>query len=292
MKISHIVIPAAGWGTRFLSITKTVPKGLLPLMNKPALQAIVEEGFASNIKKFFIVVGDDNSIIKDYFSRNKKLEAALEQNNKTELIKDIRKLIDACQFQYITQPHMLGLGHAILMAKDTIQDDYFGVMLPDDIIVAEKPCMEQLQDIAQQEQATVIAVMEMPPEEISAYGCIKPGKQFQEDVVEVVDIIEKPKPQEAFSNLAIIGRYILPSAIFQAIEAIAPQAHGEIQLTDALTYLAQNGHKVVAYKIKGKRFDIGRPPGWLAANLYIGMQSPEYGAQIKQIIEELRNNMK
>ena len=185
---------------------------------------------------------------------------------------------------------MLGLGHAILLAKDCIKDEFFGVILPDDIIVGEPPCMKQLIDIAKKEQATVIAVIEVPQEEISAYGSIKVGKTLKEDTVEVLDIIEKPKPEEAFSNLAITGHYVLSPAIFEAIEAITPHTVGEIQLTDALTYLAQNGHKVVAYKIKGTRFDIGRPPGLFAANMYFGMHSPEHGTQIRDIIEQLRRN--
>jgi UTP--glucose-1-phosphate uridylyltransferase len=142
-------------------------------------------------------------------------------------------------------------------------------MLPDDIIIGDKPCMQQLIEIAQQEQAAVIGVIEVPLAEISAYGSIKKGTLIRDDLVEVVDIIEKPKPHEAFSNLAIIGRYVLPVAIFDAIAASAPHSSGEIQLTDALTYLTQHGHKVLAHTIKGIRFDIGRPAGWLAANAYL-----------------------
>jgi len=270
MKISTIVIPAAGFGTRFLPFTKTVPKELLPLVNKPAIQEIVEEGVRSGIQNFCIIISEDKQPIKSCFTHNTKLEAALEKSDKSPLLAPINQLIDQCTFSYPVQQEMKGLGHAILMAQDQIQDDYFGVMLPDDIIVGEQPCMKQLIEVAQREQAAVIGVMEVPLQEISAYGSIKIGKTLQEDLVEVVDIIEKPKPSQAFSNLAIIGRYVLPSAIFDAIKTITPHASGEIQLTDAITYLAQNGHRILAYKIKGQRFDIGRPAGWLAANAYLG----------------------
>ncbi len=289
MQISQVVIPAAGFGTRFLPITKTVPKGMLPVLNKPALQYIVEEAAASGVHNICTIVGDEHSAIEKYFSHNKKLEAVLEKRNKFSLIEDIHTLIDQCQFTYIIQEEMLGLGHAILLAKEMVHEDYFGVILPDDIIFGPQPCLQQLIAVAQKEHAAVIAVMEVSPEEISAYGCIKIGTQLQEDLVEVVDIIEKPQPHEAFSNRAIIGRYVLPTAIFQAIEAITPHATGEIQLTDALTHLINNGHKVLAYTIKGTRFDIGRPPGWFAANMYAGMQSPSYGTQIREIIDQLRH---
>ena len=272
MNISTIVIPAAGFGTRFLPFTKAVPKELLPLLNKPALQEIVEEGVHSGVKNFCIIISEEKQAIKSYFSHNEKLEAALSKTGKSGLLDSINQLIDHCTFSYPVQREMKGLGHAILMAKDCVKEDYFGVMLPDDIIVGDTPCMQQLIEVAQREQATVISVMEVPQEEISAYGSIKIGATINEDIVEVVDIIEKPKPEEAFSNLAIIGRYVLPIAIFKAIETITPQASGEIQLTDAITHLAQNGHKVLAYKIKGKRFDIGRPSGWLAANAYLNQK--------------------
>lgn len=269
MNISTIVIPAAGFGTRFLPFTKTVPKELLPLINKPALQEVVEEGVRSGIHNFCIIISEEKRAIQNYFSHNKKLEAALSLTGKSALLDGINQLIDQCTFSYPLQHEMKGLGHAILMAQDYVNKDYFGVMLPDDIIVGEQPCMQQLIEVAQREQAAVIAVMEVPQEEICAYGSIKIGTTLRDDLVEVVDIIEKPTPEEAFSNLAIIGRYVLPTAIFDAIKAITPQSSGEIQLTDAITHLAQNGHKVLAYKIKGKRFDIGRPAGWLAANVYL-----------------------
>lgn len=283
MNISKIIIPAAGFGTRFLPITKSVPKELLPLIDKPALQVVAEEGIAAGIDNFYIIVNDDKKAIQHYFSPNQNLETKLQPNQKRGLA-PINTLIDTAEFHYIKQPEMRGLGHAVLMAKPAIHNEFFGVILPDDLIFHDEPGIQQLIKVAQKYKATVVAVMEVPLDQISAYGSIKPGKQIRDDIFEIVDIIEKPAPQKAFSNLGIIGRYIFTPAIFDAIEAITPHAVGEIQLTDAITHLAKTGHRVLAYKIKGQRFDIGRPTGWLEANIYLGLHSKEFGPAMRSII--------
>lgn len=272
MNITKIVIPAAGFGTRFLPFTKAIPKEMLPLINKPALQEVVQEGIASGVHSFDIIISKQKPHIKEYFSRNPALEKELARTGKSDALTEINSIIDHNSFNYIVQDKMLGLGHALLMAKKSVGNQPFGVILPDDIVFAEIPCMAQLIKVAQEYNATVIAVMEISGDEISSYGCIKPGAYLTDDIMLIDDIIEKPKPSRAFSNLGIIGRYVFTPAIFQAIEAIAPHAQGEIQLTDAITYLVKQGHKVIAYKIKGKRFDLGRPAGWLAANIYLGTQ--------------------
>lgn len=287
MSITKIVIPAAGLGTRFLPFTKTVPKELLPLINKPALQEVVEEGIASGVTDFHIIVSNQKPEIKSYFTPSKELEATVANSGKEKLLESYNAMANEANFYYLIQEKMLGLGHAILMAKKAIGHQPFGVILPDDIILGETPGMQQLIDVAHEHNAMVIAVMEVDGDEISAYGCIKPGANVTDDIVEIQDIIEKPKPHEAFSNLGIIGRYVFTPAIFDAIEAIAPHASGEIQLTDAITHLIKQGHKVLACKIKGKRFDLGRPPGWLAANIHLAMQSFEYGDVVRKAIQEL-----
>ncbi len=283
MNISKIIIPAAGFGTRFLPITKSVPKELLPLIDTPALQNVVTEGIASGIDTFYFIINKDKGAIKHYFSATPSFEALLSKNQQRGLAA-LNTIIQEANFFYINQPEMRGLGHAILMAKDKIKEEFFGVILPDDIIVADTPGIQQLIPIAQRYNATVIAVTEVEGSQISAYGSIKPGAYITDDIIEITDIIEKPAPHKAFSNLGIIGRYIFTPAIFEAIEAIAPQATGEIQLTDAITYLAQKGHRVLAYKIKGKRFDIGRPAGWLEANIYFALQSEELAPTIRKAI--------
>lgn len=285
MNVTKIVIPAAGYGTRFFPITSSVPKELLPLINKPALQEVVEEAIAANMHNFYIIINKEKKAIQHYFSSHRSLEKSLQQNQKRGL-QSINHILANANFHYINQPEMRGLGHAVLMAKKAINNEFFGVILPDDLIFHEQPGIGQLAAIARQYNATVIAVTEVSDEQISAYGSIKPGASITNDIIEVTDIIEKPAPGKAFSNLGIIGRYIFTPAIFGAIEAIAPYATGEIQLTDAITHLAKTGHRVLAYKIKGKRFDIGRPLGWLEANIYLGLQSKEFGPLIRHIIEQ------
>jgi UTP--glucose-1-phosphate uridylyltransferase len=276
MNITKVVIPAAGLGTRFLPITKSLPKEMLPLMNKPALHYVVQEGIDSGINHFCLVVSETKDAIKHYFSPDPALHAHLAKHNKLYYTQELDDIIKRAQFSYPLQKEMRGLGDAILMAKPHIKEgEFFGVILPDDLMFCspeELPALKQLIEVAEREQAIVIAVMEVPMKEISAYGCIKIKSRLSDDVVEVEDIIEKPKPDQAFSNLAIVGRYIFSHHIFAAIEQTAPSSNGEVYLTDAMVRLARNGHKVLAYKLKGTRFDTGRPEGWLAANNYVGQE--------------------
>ena len=284
MTVRKVIIPAAGYGTRFLPITKSIPKEMLPLLNQPALQAIIQESIDSEINHFCIVMNDNKPEIKDYFSSNFAFRSRMQKSGKGDLIADLESLLTHAQFTYIKQPEMLGLGHAIMMAQSEIGKELFGVILPDMVVFNDEPCMKPLVQAAQEHEAIVIAVMEVPMEEISSYGCIKIGKKYSDNLMEITDIIEKPKPDQAFSNLAILGRYIFTPAIFDAIEATAPHASGEIQLTDAIALLARQGHKVLAYKVTGHIFDLGRPQGWLAANIFLGLKSPEFGAQIRELI--------
>lgn len=285
MTVRKVVIPAAGYGTRFLPITKAIPKEMLPLLNQPALQNIVEECNASGLHNINFIMNKDKPEIRKFFTSDFTFRSRVQKNGKGQLIEEIENLISHCQFTYIKQPEMLGLGHAIMMAQPYIEKEMFGVVLPDMVVFDQEPCMKPLVKAAQKYEATVIAVMEVPMEEISSYGSIKIGKQLEDDIMEITDIIEKPKPEEAFSNLAILGRYIFTPAIFDAIEATAPHTTGEIQLTDAIALLARQGHKVIAYKVSGNVFDLGRPQGWLAANIFVGMQSPEFGSAIKALIK-------
>lgn len=288
MQIRKIVIPAAGYGTRFLPFTKVTPKELLPLLNKPCLQEVIEEGINSDASHFYIIDNEDKKAIENYFKPNVKLETALKKSGKSDMLASIESMINNADFSFINQPQMLGLGHAILLTKKSIGNEYFGVILPDEMIMGDTPAIGQLIEIAQRERAIVIGVQEVAADQIHAYGSIKINKDLGNGLYEVADIVEKPKnTDEAPSLFAIIGRYVFSPEIFQAIEEISPQSKGEIQLTDAIALLAKRGHKVLAYTVKGKRFDTGRPPGWLAANVYAGLNSPEYGKQIKKQIGEL-----
>ena len=286
MAITKVVIPAAGYGTRFLPITKAIPKEMLPLLNKPALQIVIEESIASDLTHFCIIMNDNKPAIKNYFTPDEPFRALLEKAGKLHYLKELSVLLEKSTFSYIAQPEMRGLGDAIQKAQSIIKNESFGVILPDMVKLDGEPCMKPLIEAAHEHNACVIAVMEVPLQEISSYGSIKVGKKLTDNLMEVTDIIEKPKPENAYSNYAIFGRYIFTPAIFKAIDETKPHA-GEIQLTDAIALLAHQGHTVLAYKIEGNIFDLGRPPGWLAANLFLGMQSAEYGDQIRKLIGEV-----
>ncbi len=281
MKISKAVIPAAGLGTRCLPLSKAFPKELLPLVDKPAIQYIIEEGIAAGIAEFCIIANEDKKAIRDYFSPNKKLDNFLKQKNLSSVMQSVDNIINKVQFNYVPQPEPRGLGHAILMAQNLIGDEYFGVFLPDEIMVSATPVLSQLIQIAQQYNAHVIGVLEVPKEQVSAYGIIGIKQKLHENIYEVSQLVEKPTIENAPSNLAIIGRYILSPTIFDALAATPPDAKGEIQLTDAIAHLVKQGERVLAYKIDAERFDIGNIPGWLQANYYFAKNNPKYSSYLK-----------
>ena len=288
MDVIKTIIPAAGLGTRFLPFTKAMPKEMLPLLNKPAIQYIVEEGLKSGIKNFTIITGKAKHAIEDHFDTSLELELALEEREKDSLISGIKKIIRMSHFTYIRQSEPLGLGHAVLMAKHSVSNkEYFGVALPDDIIVARQPGLSQLISIARQERASVIAVQEVPANCVSSYGVIAIKKQITPKLFQISHLVEKPLQKDAPSNLAIIGRYVLSQKLFQSLEDISTYAMGELQLTDAISNMAQNGEKVFAYKIQGTRYDIGNPLGWIKAIIGTSLQDPHYGPHVKKFLSEI-----
>lgn len=287
MDITKAIIPAAGLGTRFLPYTKAVPKEMLPLLNKPALQYIIEEGLASEIKQFFIITSRGKQAIEDYFDADPGLETYLNERNKPELLSSINKIIRQALFTYIRQAEPLGLGHAVWTARHSIGKEYFGVCLPDDIIAGKQPGLAQLIRIARQEKASVIAVQEVPQDCVSSYGVIAVKQQITPNLFQVSNLVEKPKQKDAPSNLAVIGRYILSHKIFQALDETASSATGEIQLTDGISHMMKMNEKVFAYKVQGTRYDIGNPIGWLKASIGLALQDPQYAPHIKQYIDEL-----
>ena len=276
MKIIKTVIPAAGWGTRFLPFTKSVPKEMLPLLNKPAIQVIVEEIIASKIQNCIMITAPHKQAISNFFDEMPELNLFLKQKNKESLISDVQKIINALEFTYIHQEEAKGLGHAIWLARHAIANEYFGVVLPDDIMVSQPPALAQLMDICYAQNATVLAVQEMPKEAVSAYGVVAIKKQLSSDLFEVSGLVEKPKPEDAPSNLAILGRYILSHKIFKALDDIKPTIGGEIQLTDGIANMLHAGERVLAYKVRGTRHDIGTPAGWLKANIEFAASNPAY----------------
>jgi len=268
MKIRIGVIPAAGLGTRFLPFTKSVPKELLPIMNKPSIQYIIQECHASGINDICIITSARKDALKQYLSHDNALEEQLARNNKLAALTELNALIDTTSFSYVIQDNPRGLGHAIGITREYVGDNHFGVLLPDDIIAGPNPALAQLMAVAQEFDATVVAVQEVPREQVSSYGVVAIKQTINDSVFEVSHLVEKPKPQDAPSNLAIIGRYVLSPRIFEMIDKTNAGMAGEIQLTDALDLLARSGERVLACKVSGTRFDVGVPHGWVKAIEY------------------------
>jgi UTP--glucose-1-phosphate uridylyltransferase len=287
MDILKALIPAAGRGTRFLPFTKAVPKELLPILNKPAIQYIVEEGIASEMSQFFMITSKGKSAIEDHFDAHDELELFLKERNQLELISSLEKIARAAQFCYIRQPEPLGLGHAIWTARNVIGKEHFGIFLPDDIIISKVPAMLQLLKIARQEKASVIAVQEVPTEQISSYGVIGIKKQLTPNLFQVSHLVEKPDQKDSPSNLAVVGRYILSNKIFASLEHIEADKKGEVQLTDAITEMMRtHSEKVYAFKIQGIRYDVGNPIGWIKAIIGCALQDPQCAPHITKLLDD------
>ncbi len=285
--ITKVIIPAAGQGTRFLPFTKAIPKEMLPLIEKPALQRIIEEGIQSEIRNYIIITARGKNSIEDHFDADPILESFLKEHQKESLVSCIDKIIKLAEFTYVRQQEPLGLGHAVWLARHCIQKEYFGIMLPDDIIISKQPALDQLIRIARQERASVIAVQEVPMDCVSSYGIISVKKQLTPHLFQVGSVVEKPSQKNAPSNLAIIGRYVLSNKIFSSLEQMKNYSVGELQLTDGIGHMIQNNEKVFAYKIQGVRYDVGTPIGWIKAVISLALQHPQYQASIKRYISEL-----
>lgn len=264
MKVRKAIIPAAGLGTRFLPATKAQPKEMLPIVDKPAIQYIVEEAVNAGIEDILIITGRNKRAIEDHFDTSVELEVFLKAKGKLDLLAVVQD-ISQVNIHYIRQKEPKGLGHAIYCAKTFVGNEPFAVMLGDDIIDCQIPCIKQLMDIYEQRQGTVLGVQEVAPAAVKNYGIVKPGGQSGA-VCEVLDLVEKPKVAEAPSRLAILGRYVIEPGIFDILEQTPPGAGGEIQLTDALKVLA--GQKpMFAYTFQGQRYDVGDKLGYLKATV-------------------------
>lgn len=290
MKITKAVIPAAGLGTRFLPYTKAIAKEMLPILEKPSIQLIVEEGLASGITEFNIIANDDKPELHNHFSHLPRLETLLENRGKAALLDGINAIIDGAEFNFIPQVEPLGLGHAVLQAKDAIGDEYFGIFLPDEIMIGDIPALAQLIAIAEKYNACVIGVQEVPHEKVFSYGIVAIKEQLEDGVFEIDHLVEKPAIDQAPSNLAIIGRYVLSPRIFQALECTKPGAGNEIQLTDGITNMMQSGERVIACVMNTSRYDVGNPAGWIQANIEVAFKHPVYGAVMQQLCKKLFQN--
>jgi len=278
MKIRKAVFPAAGMGTRFLPATKATPKEMLCLVDKPLIQYGVEEAVAAGCTEIIIVTGRGKTTMEDHFDKSAELEASLAAKNKTALLEVARSVTKLAKITYTRQPEALGLGHAVLMAKELVGNEPFCVLLPDDIVDAETPCMKQMVEAFNEVQASILGSEVVEGAAISAYGCLDVlPVAGNPRLMEVKDMVEKPKPEEAPSQNAIIGRYILTPRIFEMIEGITPGAGGELQLTDAIKALLQH-EKVYGYSYEGKRHDAGDKLGFLKATVEFGLKHPQLGA--------------
>lgn len=290
-KVRKAVFPAAGLGTRFLPATKAQPKEMLPLVDKPIIQYGVEEAVHSGIRNIIIVTGRGKSAIEDHFDVSFELENLLESRHKKDLLKIVRQVSDLIDVSYIRQKEALGLGHAVLRSRDLVGPEPFAVVLADDVIDAETPCIRQLLDIYEFFSAPVLAVMEVPKDAISSYGCIDAEavshNGSKDKVFRIRDLVEKPKPTEAPSNLAIIGRYILTPDIFESISAVEPGSGGEIQLTDSLR-LQLRSRPIYAFKFEGRRYDAGDKLGFLKATVEFALQRHDLGGPFRQYLKTLK----
>jgi UTP--glucose-1-phosphate uridylyltransferase len=287
MKVRKAVIPAAGLGTRFLPATKAQPKVMLPVIDVPAIQLVVEEAARAGIDDVLIITGRGQRAIEDHFDRNLELERFLEDKQKFDELKRIRQISDMAEVHYIRQKEALGLGHAVSVAQAHVGDEPFVVMLGDDLIHPSEPLLGEMLRAHDTFGRSVVAAMEVSKQEISLYGCIEP-ESFEEDLVRILSIIEKPSPEEAPSNLAVIGRYVLTPEIFDALRRTTPGRGGEIQLTDAINLLAQE-QAVYAYRFEGRRFDVGNPLDYVKATVELGAErddlGPEFRAWLAQYVQ-------
>ncbi|OGO05718.1 MAG: UTP--glucose-1-phosphate uridylyltransferase [Chloroflexi bacterium RBG_13_54_9] len=285
MRIRKAVVTAAGWGTRFLPATKAQPKEMLPLVDKPIIQYVIEEAVASGIDQVIIITALGKRAIEDHFDRSFELELALEKKGDKRLLEQVRLTSDLCNISYVRQKEQLGLGHAVLTARYLVGDEPFVLLLPDDIIYSQIPATKQMLDIYDRYQCSVIAVEQVAKEAIPSYGIVE-TKPVADHLYQVLSLVEKPKPEEALSNLGIVGRYILTPQIFDALEKTSPGTNQEIQLTDALALLLKEC-PIYAYEFEGKRYDAGTPLGLLKAGIELALHRHDIGEELRKYLREL-----
>ncbi len=291
MKIRKAIIPAAGLGTRFLPATKAQPKEMLPIVDKPTLQYIVEEAIESGIEEILIVTGRNKSSIEDHFDKSVELELLLEEKGKFDQLEEIRKITNLANIHYIRQKEPKGLGHAIYCARSFVGNEPFAVLLGDDIIYSKKPCLKQLIEEYERQQTSILGVQRVPETEVNKYGIVK-GKEIRKGLYSVEGLVEKPDVERAPSNVAILGRYIITSEIFDILENTKPGKGGEIQLTDGLKELATR-EKMYAFEFEGERYDVGDKLGFLRATVEFALRMSDLKDEFIDFLkslEELRNS--
>ena len=287
--VRKAIIPAAGLGTRFLPATKAQPKEMLPIVDKPAIQYIVEEAIASGVEDIIIVTGKNKRAIEDHFDRSIELESLLAESGKHELLEIVEDIGKLAEIHYIRQKEPLGLGHAVYCARKFIGDEPFAVLLGDDIMVSDPPCLAQMIRLYEQSGSPVVAVTEVPEEDVSKYGIVSPDYSHSKltGSFRIMDLLEKPRREDAPSNMAIIGRYVLDSAIFDILEQQAPSKNGEIQLTDAMRVLNKE-QPMLAYLFGGKRYDVGDKLGYIEATIEIALGRDDLQHDLKRYLRSLQ----
>ncbi len=289
MKIRKAIIPAAGLGTRFLPATKAQPKEMLPIVDKPTIQYIVEEAVNSGIEEIIIVTGRNKRSIEDHFDKSIELELELEKKGKEDLLEIARSVSEIANIHYIRQKEPRGLGHAILMAKHFIGNEPFAVLLGDDVIVSKQPCLQQMIDIYSEYRTSILGVQQVPEADVNKYGIVN-GRFIEDRVYKVKDLVEKPSCEEAPSNVAILGRYIITPSIFKYLETQGEGAGGEIQLTDSLRRLAEE-EAIYAYNFIGKRYDVGNIMGFLQATVEFALRRDELRDEFLTYLQQTVNQL-
>ena len=285
--VTKAIFPVAGLGTRFLPATKSIPKEIMTLVDRPLIQYAIDEARAAGITEFIFVTSRGKSALEDYFDHAPELEAALEAGHKTQLL-DLLKMtyMDSGAIAYIRQHRPLGLGHAVWCARRLVGDEPFAVILPDDVIASERPCLSQMLEAYQETGGNVVAAMEVPPEKASAYGVLDIDRDMGQ-LVSVKGMVEKPKAGTAPSNLAVIGRYILSPEVMHHLDRMRAGAGGEIQLTDAIAAEIRNGAAVYGYRFRGQRFDCGSKAGFLQATVAFGLSRDDLRDEFGQFLQEM-----
>ncbi len=283
--VRKAVIPAAGLGTRFLPATKVQPKEMLPVVDKPSIQHVVEEAVAAGLDDILMITGRGKRAIEDHFDRNVELELHLEEAGKVDLLQEVQAITDLADVHYVRQHDPLGLGHAVSVARDHVGNEPFAVLLGDDIMVDEARLVRSMLAVHTDYNASVLAILEVPLEEISAYGCAA-VEPVSDGVVRVLSVVEKPRPEDAPSNLAVIGRYVFTPDIFEPLQQIEPGAGGELQLTDAIALLAER-QPVYGCVFQHGRYDIGRKIDFLRANIELALERPDLGPELSAMLADL-----
>lgn len=286
MTVCKAVILAAGHGTRFLPATKAVPKEMLPLVDKPVIQYVVEEAVAAGLHHVTIVTAGPKRSVEDHFDRNPELEQLLENTGKEAELREIRRVADLADMSFVRQKERRGIAHAVLMAHHVVGEEPFALFFPDDIIVSDVPAIRQLMDVHERHGGSVIAVQRLPRQEVVHYGVITP-EAMEERVYRVRGIVEKPSAEEAPSELTTVGRYVLTADIWPLLERTPPGANGEMQLTDTLAMLLEAGHPLFACEFEGERFDTGRPLGLLEASVALALRREDSGPALKRYLRSL-----